>query len=461
MDPIMDQCCGLKGSLKEEDLFNVAYPTEGIPLTTVVKLFQSLFIYEAAFLDGASLMESINKCIFSWEGSWSGLEKRAALLGSAGLADRAVLAYCKSLVFTTGCQFKAVLAADIYEGKNIGVFQLHLLTRRLMLYVFFQSDEDFQPGYKNFLFDKTLESVNILAALESVIVELEEVDSGDNTVQYLLQILKTRLQLHNFHYSVGFWIHSTIQEYSRLLKQRRAEDPSSSSEAGANSAEMALTQLLRSARKRSKLGCAKIKTLSAQTAASLQSLIDFHHTGVAGAGIYEDIPHPTSCTEISFALSNNIVKLHQTGPIRRVAMKPYLASVAYVQSICTELVDISTTVASFFAAPIASTVEEARAVRATNESNGNLHRELLTLDTVLHTTLHLSAANLHLLTRCYYTAVLYVLSPDMTSLIWASMYTHGLPRSLLESEVVTKHWIAANLCVVAWDTLKGLGELHF
>jgi len=201
------------------------------------------------------------------------------------------------------------------------------------------SDEDFQPGYKNFLFDKTLESVNILAALESVIVELEEVDSGDNTVQYLLQILKTRLQLHNFHYSVGFWIHSTIQEYSRLLKQRRAEDPSSKAlEAGANPAEMALTQLLLSARKRSKLGCAKIKTLSAQTAASLQSLMDLHKAGGVVSGIYEDIPHPTSCAEISFALSNNIVKLHQTGPIRRVAMKPYLASVAYVQSICTELV---------------------------------------------------------------------------------------------------------------------------
>jgi len=123
MDPIMDQCCGLKGSLKEEDLFNVAYPTEGIPLTTVVKLFQSLFIYEVAFLDGASLMESINKCIFSWEGSWSGLEKRAAMLGTAGLADRAVLAYCKSLVFTTGCQFKAILAADIYEGMH--VFHFH------------------------------------------------------------------------------------------------------------------------------------------------------------------------------------------------------------------------------------------------------------------------------------------------------------------------------------------------
>lgn len=118
----MDQCCGLKGSLKEEDLFNVDYPAGGISLTTAVKLFQSLFIYEAAFLDGASLMESINKCIFSWEGSWSGLEKRVAVLGTAGIADRAVLAYCKSLVFTTGCQFKAVLAADIYEGMILLVY---------------------------------------------------------------------------------------------------------------------------------------------------------------------------------------------------------------------------------------------------------------------------------------------------------------------------------------------------
>lgn len=294
-------------------------------------------------------------------------------------------------------------------------------------------------------------------------------ENEDNVVQYLLQVLKTRLQLHNFHYTVGFWIHSTIQEYGRLLKQRRAEDPanssSTSSEAGANPAEVALTQLLVSARKRSKQGCAKIKTLAAHTAASLQSLLDLHKTGVgkgtteeAGAGIYEDIPHPTSCADISFALSNNIVKLHQTGPIRRVAMKPFLASVAYVQSICTELVDISTTVASFFATPIAGTMEQVKTTWAADQANGQPPRDLLTLDIVMHTTLHLSAASLHLLTRCYYTAVLYVLSPDLTSLIWASMYTHGLPRALIESEVVTKHWIASNLCVVAWDTLKGLGK---
>ena len=90
MDPIMDQCCGVTGSMKLEDLLNVPYPEEGINVTTAIRLFQGLMIYEAAFLDGASIMESINQCIFSWEGSWSTLRDRAA--GST--IERAVLAYC-------------------------------------------------------------------------------------------------------------------------------------------------------------------------------------------------------------------------------------------------------------------------------------------------------------------------------------------------------------------------------
>jgi hypothetical protein len=112
MDPIMDQCCGVTGSMKMEDLLTVHYPADGITASTAVKLFQSLFIYEAAFLDGASLMESINQCMFSWEGTWAVQRERAA----NSVIDAAVLAYCQSVVFGTSCQFKAVMAADIYEG---------------------------------------------------------------------------------------------------------------------------------------------------------------------------------------------------------------------------------------------------------------------------------------------------------------------------------------------------------
>lgn len=334
------------------------------------------------------------------------------------------------------------------------------------------TDEDFQPGYKSFLFDKNLESVSILAALESVIVELEEQEGLDSVAQYLLQTLKTRLQLHTFHYTVGFWIHSTIQEYARLLKQRNANNAAAAARAESltaagepeTSAEAALAQLLTAARKRSQQGCAKIKNLAAATVASLQSLVDLHSAGAASdateAGIYENITQPAECAAIAFALSNNIVKLHQTGPIRRVALKPYLTSVAYVQSICRELVEISGAVAAFFSVPIVSTVDQAVAVQTAAAASTNPNRSILTLDTVLHTTLHISASCLHLLTRCYYTAVLYVLSPEMSSLIWASMYTKGLPKALIETDLVTKHWIPSNPSVAVWDTLKGLGA-HF
>jgi hypothetical protein len=136
MDPIMDQMCGVTGTLKQSELLVVDYPKdEAIPQEVIVKLFQSLVIHEAAFLDGASLMESINQCIFTWEGSWESLESRSVAAGagasnaeesaaavdnttSASSAEQIILAYCKSLVLSTSNQFRAVLAADIYEGEG-------------------------------------------------------------------------------------------------------------------------------------------------------------------------------------------------------------------------------------------------------------------------------------------------------------------------------------------------------
>jgi hypothetical protein len=112
MDPIMDQCYGLTGSMKLEDLLAVHYPSTGLTATIVVKLCQSLMMYEAAFLDGASIMESINQCIFSWAGSWTELQE----LATDSLLHRAILAFSKSLIYSVGCHFKSVLAADIYEG---------------------------------------------------------------------------------------------------------------------------------------------------------------------------------------------------------------------------------------------------------------------------------------------------------------------------------------------------------
>ena len=120
----MAQMCGVTGSLRMEDLLKVNYPSSpedgGIQESVAVKLFQSLFIYEAAFLDGASLMETINQCTFAWEGSWESLQMQQKLVEAAspgkGVVEKAILSYCKSLVLSTSHQCKAILAADIFEG---------------------------------------------------------------------------------------------------------------------------------------------------------------------------------------------------------------------------------------------------------------------------------------------------------------------------------------------------------
>lgn len=105
----MDQCCGLTGSVRSEEIFSVENCGD-MPIATTIKLLQSLFIYEGAFLEGASIMESINQCIYMWETTWPSLETKP------GIGDRAALLYCKSLAMSLRHQFKTVLAADIYEG---------------------------------------------------------------------------------------------------------------------------------------------------------------------------------------------------------------------------------------------------------------------------------------------------------------------------------------------------------
>lgn len=104
----MDQCFEVKGSIKQEDLLQVALP-EDFNETSLIRMMQSMIVYETAFLDGASLLESTHQCIFLWDGSWSNLTQ-------AGELGQALLSYSKSLIKSLGHVHQAVLVSDIYEG---------------------------------------------------------------------------------------------------------------------------------------------------------------------------------------------------------------------------------------------------------------------------------------------------------------------------------------------------------
>jgi hypothetical protein len=355
------------------------------------------------------------------------------------------------------------------------------------LLLFLRTDEDFQAGHRSFLSDASLQDAELSAALTTAVAALQAQASASSAPEdaYLVSLLQVRLQLQTFYRELGQWVHGTVQEYSRLIKQRNANNAAAVAQsekrnaaaaegkaaedgaaAGDNSVQQAFEGSVRAAKKRSHESCVKITKIAQATVAALQGLLDLHKKGSTGVGadgetassgsVFSDIPHPTKCPEIAFALSSKLVKFHQTGPIRRVEMKPYLASVSFVQDICREVVEISGAIMSFFDMPTVNTV--AQAVAATPAPGSLLQPGILTFDHLLHTSLHVSSARLHLLTRSYYLAVLYVFSVEMNALMWASLYSKGLPKALVESELVTVHWVGGNPSAAAWDTLKGLSK---
>jgi hypothetical protein len=83
---------------------------------------------------------------------------------------------------------------------------------------------------------------------------------------------------------------------------------------------------------------------------------------------------------------------------------------------------------------------------------------ILTYDNVLATALQVSAARLQLMTRCFFHTAILMVCAEAPAMLFASLYFRGLPRSLLESDLVAMHWVNGNPATAATNTLKGLGE---
>jgi len=116
MDPKMDQCCGVDGSVSCNDLIrNVPLP-EHIDDETVIKLLQSLVVLETALLDGMSQLETTHNCLLLWPDSWAALAAKAVSSADPG-GTKLVLSFCQSIYHTANNFSRTVLVADIYEGE--------------------------------------------------------------------------------------------------------------------------------------------------------------------------------------------------------------------------------------------------------------------------------------------------------------------------------------------------------
>ena len=113
-DPKMDQCYGIKLTGEFNDMIESILKDKILTIEEAITIIKSLIILEVAFLEGASILESVGKCVFFWKSAWSCLQLPSQ---QDNIAMKAVAIYCQSLHFSITHLFNTILAADIFEGN--------------------------------------------------------------------------------------------------------------------------------------------------------------------------------------------------------------------------------------------------------------------------------------------------------------------------------------------------------
>jgi hypothetical protein len=169
--------------------------------------------------------------------------------------------------------------------------------------------------------------------------------------------------------------------------------------------------------------------------------------------------------DIQFALNPNLIKIHQHGPARKFEFKSYVSSIDYMLSMMDDMLLVNETTISLLynhtvdsvsaINSLSSSSSSSSSSSASSSSSSSPLSSVLTIDQLITTSVSIHETNPQLMARCYYLSTLHILSPDLSQLLWASMYASGLPHSMIDSDLVNKKWLCENPTSAAWDLLKG------
>eukprot|EP01038_Epipyxis_sp_PR26KG_P016017 gene16017-21740_t len=412
MDPKMDQCCGLDGPFREDELLKNKLANDvllHLPTSSTVQILHSLFVYEAAFLDGASIMESVNQCLFLSPASWNYLKK------TPNLATNSILYFCQSLVKSVDYYFTGVLAADIFE------------------------DEDFQAGFRTLIHSYSIEinDEEFLSNINEFIQSLSTTQKSsypqvDESDEYLSNLLNARLQFQMLQQTLSEWIHPTVAE-----TRRTAYGNSQEKLPPVHDLSKYITQIQ------------KIKTIAEITQSSLQILEESFNKMISqnlkvssvdelnGKDTIDDVIKDTMIPQdinpsINFAFSRNLTRIAQVSPVRTITFQPFSKSILSLKNIAKEILDLSILALSL------------------------LENAELNFDEILYIVMDCSKSNQHLLTRTYLIAILSIFNTNMHNLLYKSMSMRGIPTVFIDSDLVSFTWIQSSLSIAMWDTLKTL-----
>ena len=292
MDPRMDQCYGIKPDDKVENILSAEKVlAEELDATLLLVLLKSLFVYEVAFFDGASLLESTHQCIFLWEKSWH------HLLSRNNLYDRIMVTYCQAMCRSLKYLSNTILDGDIYQ------------------------EEDFQPlTHISLDFDKS--DSEIQEELDALVANIAEVNEE---VRLFLTYRKAVLQFMQVY---NYWVNLLTRTGTKIRTSRCKYD--------------ALTQLLID----SSVVGAKVNFAQSMNDALDPLLVALEKLVEASLdsnkpNISVDLLNPNDIPDISFALSKMLVKLHLSTAIRHIVLKPFHASIRHLKGIILDVKRVS------------------------------------------------------------------------------------------------------------------------
>lgn len=424
----MDQCCGLTGSIVTSELLeNGCKPVDKMSHEALASLLQVLFVYEASFLDGASLMETVHQCSLMWYDSWPLLEKK-----EEHLTVKIVLTFIKSLTHSLGSVFNGVMAADIYEGTMIILSFYQLMAHLICL------EEDFQGSFREYLGYDFVDSAAVETSLTDLIARLESeaasFGESPSLVGYLSCMLAARLQLQKLFLLLSEHTRGIITEYNRVMKRNQRNAGSGTpKEVVSTTVETHLNQ------------CADVTAAATAALTSLKNLESYHHKLTASQGSQEQSSAATGMVGnlttakdragIQFAFCSTLAKLVQVSPVRFVPLKPFTESLAHLCKLCEEVVRVCSVSADL--------------LRANQEESTTL-----TFEELCRLSLHLSAQRPHILARSFYYAIIHTQSAKITTMLEKSMLRRGVPSAVVTCDLVHQQWLDQNPFSASWESLK-------
>ena len=423
MDKKMDQCCGLEGSIESEELLTPFIPAEeSLDMNSLLNILRVLFVYEAGFLDGASVLESTHTCVYLWEGSWAKIGERKDLI------PRIILAYCRSLHQSLRQITKIVLDVDIYE------------------------DEDFQALLAPMLGDSLLEEdtgMELTRVINELDEKVDESERNKNAKAEVLALLRVRLSTNelvssiligaSLHLSLGTTVRSksvmpTVVDQEELeTKWRLCDD-----KLQASKAHLATLQTLAHA--------------NHPPQATSGAEVDEREAEAESQRVADLLVAPT----VNFAFSSVVCKLAQNGPIRRIFLKPYAGACDFVAKVVTELLGIRNIQIGL--RERAQGDSFADLARRNSDTEGIERHNCIDFDHLFTLTLDQADRNIHLLPRCVLCAYLnYLTSVDLVPYhLPNSLERWGIPKAFTSTPLLREEWMPTSLAAGCWDTLRML-----